>query len=392
MTKPHADMNLREYVREIVPTLKPDVRKYYLGELAKAVDQFCEHLGHDIAVGDVSPDMLEEFAEHADRKWIAVRLRSAMRTFDPIAFPKRGANGQGADLDRGSGSEFLLANLYLNHYEPIALRTRRPNTLRLYRSTLRSFDAFLKRPATLDDLNDDTVSKFAVWRLKTIAARSVNKDLFNLLALWRWCNRKGIVETWPDVQLEVPPKRIPVAWSEAQIRKLYQTMAKLSGRVGKHRARYWWPALLLVAWDSGERISAIMALTWDRVDLDSRWVRFRAEERKGGREDSAVRLSVDAVKALRKIRAEDGSVFPWPLTFTYLWYRLSKILVAAGLPTDCKSKFHRIRKSVASHAEAAGGNATAMLRHSKREITESYIDPKICKRQQPADVLFRLAK
>jgi hypothetical protein len=43
-------------------------------------------------------------------------------------------------------------------------------------------------------------------------------------------------------------------------------------------------------------------------------------------------------------------------------------------------------------AEAAGANATAMLRHSKREITESYLDPKIVKRQQPADVLFRLAK
>ena len=105
-----------------------------------------------------------------------------------------------------------------------------------------------------------------------------------------------------------------------------------------------------------------------------------------------MRLGADAVKALRKIRADDGPVFVWPFSFTYLWYELSRIQKLAGLPTDCKSKFHRIRRTVASYAEAAGANATVMLRHSKREITESYIDPKICKRQQPADVLFRLAK
>jgi hypothetical protein len=31
-----------------------------------------------------------------------------------------------------------------------------------------------------------------------------------------------------------------------------------------------------------------------------------------------------------------------------------------------------------------------MLRHSKREITESYLDPRVTKPQQPVDVLFRL--
>ncbi len=164
---------------------------------------------------------------------------------------------------------------------------------------------------------------------------------------------------------------------------------KLSG-VGNQRANSWWTALLLVCFDSGERISAVMALTWDRVDLRTRWVRFRAEERKGGVEDSPVRLSRDAAAALRKLPHNSAEVFPWPRSKTYLWHQYGRLLKEAGLPSDAKSKFHRIRRTVASYAEAAGGNATAMLRHSKREVTEAYLDPRIVKKQQPADVLFRL--
>ena len=83
-------------------------------------------------------------------------------------------------------------------------------------------------------------------------------------------------------------------------------------------------------------------------------------------------------------------MFPWPYSYTYLWTEYGRLLRLAGLPSDAKSKFHRIRKTAASYAEAAGGNATAMLRHSKREVTEAYLDPRICQQQQPVDVLFRL--
>lgn len=41
-----------------------------------------------------------------------------------------------------------LGSLYLDKYEPLALRSRRPNTKRLYRTTLKYFDEFLGRKAT----------------------------------------------------------------------------------------------------------------------------------------------------------------------------------------------------------------------------------------------------
>jgi integrase len=158
------------------------------------------------------------------------------------------------------------------------------------------------------------------------------------------------------------------------------------------RACDWWVALVLAIWDSGERIAAVIRLKWGDVDLARGWIRFKAENRKGGRDDSVVRLSSETVAALKQIRGKEGPVFPWPWCQSYLWKAFGDILKRAGLPHDGKSKFHRIRKTVASYAEAAGGNATAMLRHSKREVTEAYLDPRIVNRQQPVDVLFRLAR
>jgi integrase len=389
----HAETNLRDYVRVAVRELKPDIRPHNYRMLVNSIDAFCDWVGEDISAADATPEMVAEFEEATNSKWRASRVLTVLRTYDPIRFRIRhpGAGWNRRALDRGGGSQFLLANLYLDHYEPRALRTRRPNTKRLYKTTLIMFDKFLGRSATIDDLTDEKVGRFAAWRVDNgLSKRSVNKDLFNLLALWRWAHRKGLVDEWPDVELEKPPRRTPVAWSEAEIRKLYATMGELPGRVGSIRACDWWQALLLVAWNTGERINAIMHLEWADVDTKRKWLRFAAEFRKGGRDDNSMRLSAETIAALRKLPKESELVFPWPYSPTYLWHEFGRILQASGLPSDSRCKFHRIRRTVASHAEAAGANATAMLRHTKREITEAYLDPRICTPQQPVDVLFRL--
>jgi len=58
-----------------------------------------------------------------------------------------------------------LEALYASQYEPLALRSRRKNTKRLYRATLKAFARHLRRSPALADLNDATVSGFAAARL-----------------------------------------------------------------------------------------------------------------------------------------------------------------------------------------------------------------------------------
>jgi integrase len=393
-----ADGTLRHYAKVTYRAAFPHLSEGEFKECYRAANRYCDFLGADVAISEITPESINQFEEaHASYMRIGIVLRRLMRTFDPQKFRVRHP-GSGPrspkPFNGGNDSAFLLANVYEKKYEPTALRSRAENTKRLYRTTLLMFGRFLGRQPTLDDLNDDTVAAFAAWRLAApLSKHSVNKDLFNLLALWRWCHRKNLVDVWPDVKMENAPRRTPIAWTESEMRRIYRTACGLKGDVGNVPACHWWPALILVALDSAERINAVFKLDWGNVDMRRKWLRFPAETRKGSRDDSAVRLRDSTIAALRKIRPKlggelSGPVFPWPYCYSYIWRKYGQLLAAAGLPNDRKRKFHCIRKTVASHVAAAGGDATAMLRHSKREITEAYFDPRIVTRQQPVDVLF----
>ena len=64
-------------------------------------------------------------------------------------------------------------------------------------------------------------------------------------------------------------------------------------------------------------------------------------------------------------------MFHWPSNYLYIWKIYGKILEAAGLPNNRRTKLHKIRRTVATYYEAAGGNATQLLGHSSRKITEA---------------------
>lgn len=285
-----------------------------------------------------------------------------------------------------------LLSFYESLFSPLFLRARSPRTKQLYLTTIRNFTRFLDRVPTLDDFSDDIVSRYLSWfRALPRSPYSVNKERDNLLCMWRFAARKRIVEQFPDVKPDTEPQRIPQAWSKLEIIKLFRACKRAEGWIAGVPASGWWLALHHLAWDSGERITALISLTWDNVDLESGWVRMPAETRKGGLVDRQYRISADSIEALKAIEnPRRSAVFPWPYCKTYLWNRYKLLLKDSGLPNDRKSMFHRIRKSVASHYEAAGGNATTLLGHSSRKVTEAYIDPRIVSQPQACEKLFRI--
>lgn len=283
-----------------------------------------------------------------------------------------------------------LPDFYRDVYEPLKLRSRSERTRELYRTTLRTLARFLGRVPTLSDLSDDQVNRYLSWfrRLPREPA-SVNKERSNVLAIWRFAARKKFVDQWPDVDAEIEPKRVPVAWTDAEVFRLFSSIAREQGLIASIPASTWWQGLHLVGWDTGERIGALVGLRWTDVDLVGQWALCSAESRKGKREDRIYRLADDTIQVLKSMRRPFVHVFEWPYHKAYLWAKYAAILRRAGLPTDRKSKFHRLRKTVASNFEAAGGNATELLGHSRRSITERYLDPRIVTRPQAADILFR---
>lgn len=288
-------------------------------------------------------------------------------------------------------SQLTVDEFYRNYYCPLRLRGRSSRTKDLYERTVKLFTEYLSRPATLADFSDDTANRFLAWFSdRGCSPYTVNKERDNLLAVWRFAARKGFVSQWPDVPPEVEPARIPLAWTEAELSKLFGAIRRQCGRIGDVPASDFWNALHMVAWDSGERISAMMDLRGEWLDLAGGWLVVPAAIRKGRTADMLFKLAPDTVAALRKLSPRSGvPVFYWPYGRTYLWKKYERVLEDAKLPVNNKSKFHRMRKSVASHYEAAGGDATKLLGHSARKVTLAYLDPRIVGEKHAADLLFR---
>lgn len=280
---------------------------------------------------------------------------------------------------------------YHRRYRPRALRSSRLNTRRVYHVTLRVFGRFLGRRPTLADLCDETVSGYASWRIEDgKSPATVNRDLINLLAIWRWAHKHQYVQGWPDVDLERVPQRTPRAFTLEELEQLIQSARKETRLVGSTPGSLWWPALLLVCWDTGERIGAVRRLTWDRVDFRRRLVTFSAEHRKGGWADNTKDIAPDTIAALRKLPRIADEVFPWPYGENYIWHRIKPLLVRAGLPTTRVFKFHCVRRATGSYIEAAGGNATEFFGHASRKVTLAYIDPRIAPQKSQLHLLPRI--
>lgn len=286
--------------------------------------------------------------------------------------------------------EPTLSSHFERLYRVHRLAGKSANTLRLYRTTIRQCDQFLGRPALVDDLSDEFVLGLMAWLSdRGRVAVTCNKARQNLVAIWNFLARKGIVSTWPDVREMTEPERTPIAWLPDELRRLWAACDTTRGLIGGIPAPNWWHAIHAVAWDSGERISGLLGLHWEYVDLVGGWINFPAEIRKGKKKDLLVKTHADTVMLLEKIRRATGHVFPWDRCSMGIWLHYGRILKRAGLPNDRKHKFHCIRKSVASYYEAAGGNATKLLGHSDRKTTEAYLDPRIARQQNACDLLFR---
>jgi integrase len=274
-------------------------------------------------------------------------------------------------------------------YQPKRLRFKSPNTSRLYGHTIRSFAKTLGRTPTIDDLTSDLVERHMARIINGGGSpASANKDRSQLLALWRFAATHRIVDRWPDVQIANEPEIVPMGWLPGDLDRLLAAAATERGFLGPVPARLWWSALFRVLLATGERIGAIASLKKHHLQGD--WLLAPAEFRKGKRRDRLYPLGAEASQAVRDLIAAnktDDRIFPFPYASTYLYKKLDAVLRRAGLPTDRRSKFHRMRRTVASAVAQAGGDPTAALDHASPKTTKKYLDPRIVGEVPVADIL-----
>lgn len=271
-----------------------------------------------------------------------------------------------------------LKDLLHNHYVPLRLRGRSRNTIRLYECTIRSFERYLGRQSVTDDLSDLVVARYLMSRERDVASHTIEKERSQLCALWRFSFDRRIVgvESRPFLSPAPLPERICRAWSVEELQQLVRCASSQPGRIGRCPANLFWVGLILVAWESAERIGAIMAT--DREYYERPTLLMLAENRKGGKRDKLHSLSAACCDVLDRIpKTRDGKLFDWPQSPTGLWSNFGYIVRDAGLGVGRRMKFHQLRRSAASHFKAAGGDAQELLDHSNPRITRLYLDPRL---------------
>lgn len=271
-------------------------------------------------------------------------------------------------------------------------------TVVLYGHTLDRFRDHLGHEPTLDDLDDMVVAGFLRWRAVTphkyrkVSAASVAKDKSQLTALANWAAKKRLKRSSgePVEFLSLPRSRkirhAPQAYTADEVGKLIRMARQRQGTITGQPAGWWWSTLLYTAWQTAERIGALLALKWVDVDTEGRTVLFRAETRKGRCEDLQRAITDDLAQLLAERRLADRElVWAWDRQYTSLWPSLKLMCERAGVRG---TGFHRLRKASASYVALGGGDATQHLGHSSSEMTrQHYLDPRITASKHAVDFL-----
>lgn len=298
---------------------------------------------------------------------------------------------------------------FLEFYARLKLDLKK-SSLGQYHTLANLMERAAGRPlSTRDAFSLDFATDFRLWlKERGRANTTINSKCRELRTLWRVAHRKGWAGEPPDRE-ELPRlkelKRTPKGWSLEKMERLVaachrarpvrrpQVPMDFDGR--KQQIFVWegrhWVALILTIYDTALRIGAVLRLRVEQLDFaasaiamaDYGAVSVEAEQQKDG-EEAAFSLHPSTVAAIadsldgRGVFSGCDLLFPWPLNRRSIWPHLEAILRDAGLECGRRDKFHRVRRTSASHAEhARSGTAQQHLGHSDFATTRRYLDPEI---------------
>ena len=270
-------------------------------------------------------------------------------------------------------SPLTLREFFAATYQPRKLATAAASTLLKYEWELRHFTRFLGREPLVADLTDATIGSFLASRLaQGVSPSTANKGYSVLTAMGRYAALRRLLDEPPELKPLKELRRAPTAWTTPEL-------ARLLAAARTMRRAIWWKALLRLAVDSGLRKEALLALTWDNVDLVAGSVLALAEYSKTD-QDELIAIGPESVVALERLRAaglDPVTVFPDSRHWTRYYQEFKELLARAGLPAGRRNKTQRLRRTSGTLAELVGGPGAGSkhLGHSNPAITaRHYLD------------------
>lgn len=285
----------------------------------------------------------------------------------------------------------FLSRVFARHHLDVSRAA-----MQQYSVTVRRFGQMLGRPAAVDDLTASNLADFMLWmKDRGLAAATVNGKRAAILTIWREAARRRLCQK-PDMD-EVPtsvrePKRLPNSWTIDNIAAIVTECRKLPGRLPSGIPReLWWSSLVLFLYDSGARLSAALEMTPSEIDLSTCTAILRSESAKTGLEQWVSLSDQTALLLHDLLRHRQPRVWPWGRCRNELYRTYGNILDRVGLPSDRRSKFHRIRRTTATLLTKHGTLQMAQqaLGHTSEKMTLKYVDPRQLNCLSPVRILPR---
>lgn len=217
--------------------------------------------------------------------------------------------------------------------------------------------------------------------LTLVSKATINRELRTLRLVLRKAHDWGYVGKVPKFPFEKEAKKLPSYMSDEHFLAIY---AKCE--LAKHpldlpngvTACAWWQGLLTMAFMTGWRISSLLALDWDDVDLDAGTALSAAADNKGDR-DQLVPLHSLVIEHLRPLKAAfTKKVFPWTTNRKTLWDQFQRLQKAANVKPPRKPwyGFHDVRRGFATYnADRMTADALqALMGHKDYSTTQRYIN------------------
>jgi len=292
-----------------------------------------------------------------------------------------------------------LREFFKTTYRPLRLRGRSPKTSTLYEATFRAFDRWLVAEGIADEcridhLDELVLARYLEHRASTRSPYTAERERCALMAIARlaWERRVPGLERMPSCPPGRLPDRVPTAWTAGEMQRLFAEAGRAQRYVGTIHASEWFPAAIQLAFETGERIGALMSAAVRSYQRPTLLV--DAEIRKGGRRGRVYQLSEPLCDRLDRLKAHGYEmVLPWPGNKSAVYRRLKLIMKRAGLAGK-RMAWHQIRRTAISQIAAAGGDPVAFAGHSSPAVTKRwYLDPRMAERgPQPHELLPPLEK
>ncbi len=275
----------------------------------------------------------------------------------------------------GKGEQFVSEFInYLSVERGLSLNTRKA-----YRRDLSRYLEWLrKEEKNILGIRRDGLMRFFMSTRKALSVPSIARLMVTVRMFYRFLVAEGYCKEEPTVDMESPrlARHLPVALSQGEVELLLQQAG--ANRRNGTRDR----AMVELLYSTGMRVSELVNLTMERVDLKKGYIRCIGKRNRerivpfGKRAGDLLERYVYTVRNNQKNKQSE-ILFPNPsggkISRSTMWKRVRAYARQAGLKKEIGS--HTLRHSFATHLLEGGADLRSiqeMLGHRDISTTQIY--------------------